>query len=120
LTLWAFSWRENGWRTAGGKPALNKELIDYILTLIETREQSGQPVRIEYVKGHSGDVGNDGADALAVAGCDLPEEQERDWVTLKRTYKLVKEPAADSIMDVDLDDFILSDEDLMKEIEEGD
>ena len=31
-------------------------------------------------------MGNDGADALAVAGCSFPEEPERDWVRLKRLY----------------------------------
>ena len=90
LIDWAPGWRKNGWRTASGKPALNKELIDYTLTILETRQRSGQPVQIEYVKGHSGDVGNDGADALAVAGCDFPEEPERDWARLKQTYKLEK------------------------------
>lgn len=84
LTEWAFNWRKNGWRTSGGGPVSNKELIDYTLTLLETRQRAGQPVNIEYVKGHSGNVGNDGADALAVAGCDLPEEPERDWVKLKK------------------------------------
>jgi len=90
LTEWAFGWRKNGWRTTAGKPALNKELIDYTLTLLETRQRSGQPVNIEYVKGHSGNVGNDGADTLAVAGCDFPEEPERDWARLKQTYRLEK------------------------------
>jgi hypothetical protein len=86
LTEWSFNWRKNGWRNAAGKPVINKELIDYILTLFETRHRSGQPVRIEYVKGHSGDVGNDGADALAVAGCDHPQMPERDWIGLKTAY----------------------------------
>lgn len=85
MTVWSFNWRKNGWRTAGGKPVTNKELIDYALTLLEFRQRSGQPVRFEYVKGHSGDAGNDGADALAVAGCSLPEMRERDWVGLKET-----------------------------------
>lgn len=119
---------------------VNKELIDYILTLFETRQRSGQPVRLEYVKGHSGDVGNDGADALAVAGCGFPEKSELDWVRLKETYKLEQDPMMDPMMDIDptvsptsgplcqtvgvltmeTQDFILSDEDLMRELEEDD
>ena len=85
-------------------------------------------------------MGNDGADALAVAGCDLPAQPERDWVNLKRTYKLEKDSATHSIMDADLEvgstssslcrvvailthqtqDFILSDEDLLRELENDD
>lgn len=99
---WSLKWRQNGWKNGAGKPVSNKPLIEYILTLFETRQRSGQPVKIEYVKGHSGNVGNDGADALAVAGCDLPEEPERDWVELKSTYKLEKDSAMHSIMGADL------------------
>ena len=138
MTDWSFKWRKNGWRGAGGKPVLNKELIDYTLTLLETRHRSGQPVRLEYVKGHSGDVGNDGADALAVAGCSLPEIPERDWVGLKETHNLEQDmmanlmdginpdvsPALSSLRETSefftnvTQDFILNDEDLMRELEE--
>ncbi|KAF9789798.1 ribonuclease H-like domain-containing protein [Thelephora terrestris] len=117
LTKWCLNWRKNGWRTAGGQPVTNKELIDYTLNLIETRHRSGQPVRLEYVKGHSGDIGNDGADALAVGGCNLPEIPERDWVGLKNAYNAVPDIMAD-FADIDPADFILSDEDLMRELEE--
>jgi len=96
---------------------LNKELIDYILTLLETRQRAGQPVQFDYVKGHSGNVGNDGADALAVAGCSHPEMPERDWEGLKETYS-AEQAMMNSMMDMDPADFILSDEDLMRELEE--
>lgn len=96
---------------------MNKELIDYILTLIETRQRSGQPVQLEYVKGHSGNVGNDGADALAVAGCSLREVPERDWIALKGSYDLEQGVIMDFV-GIDPADFILSDEDLMRELEE--
>lgn len=135
MTRWFFKWRENDWRTSEGKPVLNKELIDYILTLLETRQRSGQPVQLEYVKGHSGDTGNDGADALAVAGCSCLEIPERDWVGLKTAHHLEQDMLADLMKGINPDvslgsslhcrtltsntqDFILSDEDLMKELEE--
>ena len=97
LTEWYVKWRKNGWRNAAGNSVLNKDLIEYTLTLLETRQRSGQPVKIEYVKGHSGDVGNDGADTLAVAGCDLPEEPERSWIRLKQLYDAEKHSMVDSM-----------------------
>lgn len=118
LTVWCFKWRKNDWRGTNGKPVLNKELIDYILTLLETRQRSGQPVQLEHVKGHSGDVGNDGADALAVAGCSLPAMPEKDWVGLKDAYSAEQNMMVD-LTDFDPADFLLSDEDLMKELEEA-
>lgn len=36
----------------------------------------------EYVKGHSGDPGNDGADWMANLGAALPEAPDRDWDAL--------------------------------------
>ena len=80
---------------------MNKELIDYILTLLENRQRSGQPVQFEYVKGHSGDVGNDGADALAVAGCSRPEMPERDWVGLKESHNTEQIMMTDLMMGID-------------------
>jgi len=137
LTEWSLKWRNNGWKTSSGGPVLNKELIDYILTLLETRQRAGQPVQLEYVKGHSGDVGNDGADAMAVAGCARPVMPDRDWVGLKETYS-AEQSMMMNLMDIDpavrlalgalrqpsrvltnaTQDFILSDEDLMRELEE--
>jgi len=119
LTEWSFKWRQNGWRTSGGNPVINKELIDYTLTLLEARQRSGQPVQLEYVKGHSGDKGNDGADALAVAGCSHPETPERDWVGLKEAYLYdAEQKMMADLAGIDPADFILSEEDLMRELEE--
>jgi len=57
---------------------------------------------------------------LAVAGCGFPEKPERDWVRLKKTYNAEQDLMVDLMMDVDPADFILSDEDLMRELEEDD
>lgn len=40
-------------------------------------------IHLEYVKGHSGDQGNDGADHQANLGCVLPVTPEPDWAALK-------------------------------------
>lgn len=49
----------------------NRDLIEKVLGLLEERARvGGQRSRVEFVwvKGHAGDVGNSGADELAVAG----------------------------------------------------
>jgi len=79
---WSLKWRRDGWKDAAGNAVSNRSMIEYILTLLETRKRAGQLVKIEYVRSHSGDIGNDGADALAMTGRNLPEEQERDWAKL--------------------------------------
>ncbi len=59
---WAKSWKENGWRKKDRKPALNPDLWDELLGLIEKHE-----VKINWVKGHDGHPENETCDKMAVA-----------------------------------------------------
>ncbi len=58
---WAASWQKNGWRKADKKPALNPDLWEKLLNLIETHD-----VTIDWVKGHAGHPENERCDKLAV------------------------------------------------------
>lgn len=58
---WAASWKARGWRKSDGKPALNPELWDRLLSLLEIHT-----VRFVWVKGHAGHPYNERCDTLAV------------------------------------------------------
>ena len=58
---WAKTWRKNNWRKADKKPALNADLWEILLNLLETHR-----VEIEWVKGHAGHPENERCDRLAV------------------------------------------------------
>lgn len=58
---WAESWRKNGWRKADKKPALNPDLWEKLLNLLEVHN-----VEICWVKGHAGHPENERCDRLAV------------------------------------------------------
>ena len=58
---WARSWKAKGWKKADGKPALNCELWDRLLTLLDIHE-----VEFVWVKGHAGHPYNERCDTLAV------------------------------------------------------
>ena len=62
LKEWVYSWRKNGWRKADKKPALNVDLWEKLLPLLETHE-----VEFCWVKGHAGHPENERCDALAVS-----------------------------------------------------
>jgi len=63
ITLgWAKSWKAKGWRKADGKPALNPELWETLLMLLDKHE-----VEFVWVKGHAGHPYNERCDALAVS-----------------------------------------------------
>ncbi|MGN0448565.1 MAG: ribonuclease HI [Acutalibacteraceae bacterium] len=62
ITLgWAKSWRANGWLKKDKKPALNSELWEELLNLIEKHD-----VTIEWIRGHAGHAENERCDQLAV------------------------------------------------------
>ncbi len=58
---WINTWKKKGWRTAAGKPVLNKDLWQ------ELDKARLTDIRLEYVKGHSGDPDNDRVDEIAVS-----------------------------------------------------
>ncbi len=62
---WAKSWKKNGWRKADKKPALNTDLWDALLTLMEPHR-----VIIQWVKGHAGYPENERCDRLAVTAAE--------------------------------------------------
>lgn len=59
---WVYGWRARGWRKADKKPALNVDLWELLLPLLETHE-----VHWHWVKGHAENEKNNRCDALAVA-----------------------------------------------------
>ena len=58
---WAQSWKENGWRKADKKPALNSDLWEKLLSLLDYHN-----VTVEWVKGHNEHPENERCDKLAV------------------------------------------------------
>ena len=58
---WAKSWKANGWKKADKKPALNSDLWEKLLALLDTHN-----VNFIWVKGHAGHPENERCDQLAV------------------------------------------------------
>jgi len=65
MTKWLPNWKKKGWKTASKKPVKNVELWKRLDAAVQANEVSWQ-----WVKGHSGDEGNECADALANRGID--------------------------------------------------
>ena len=64
ITEWIHGWKVRGWKTADRKPVKNADLWQRLDALRLLHE-----VQWRWVKGHSGDPGNERADALANRGC---------------------------------------------------
>mgnify|MGYP006271542057 FL=1 len=65
ITEWIESWKARGWKTAARRPVANVELWQEL-----DREAQRHRVHWRWVKGHSGDPGNERADALANLAID--------------------------------------------------
>ena len=65
IKSWLANWKRKGWKTAAKKPVKNKDLWQALDAAAERHE-----IDWRWVKGHSGDPGNDRADELANRGID--------------------------------------------------
>lgn len=61
VTKWIAGWKKRGWKTSQGSPVLNQELWEILDRLNSKR------VDWRYVRGHTGNVGNERCDAIARA-----------------------------------------------------
>lgn len=70
ITEWLENWKKRGWKTASRSPVKNEDLwrrLDAAKAL--------HKIEWKWVKGHSGDSGNDRADKLANMGIDMQGNQ---------------------------------------------
>jgi ribonuclease HI len=70
ITEWLPSWKARGWRTADRKPVKNQDLWERLDQL------AGQhTLRWQWIKGHSGDPGNERVDELANLAIDTMQAE---------------------------------------------
>lgn len=62
---WARSWKAKGWKKADNSPALNSDLWDKLLSLLDYHQ-----VTFVWVKGHAGHPYNERCDVLATTFAD--------------------------------------------------
>ena len=65
VTKWMSNWKRNNWRTASKQPVKNKDLWQALDEAIGQHE-----INWHWVKGHSGNQGNERADQLANQGIE--------------------------------------------------
>jgi Ribonuclease HI len=63
---WVYSWKSKGWKKADKSPALNVDLWQELIELIEFHD-----VTLVWVKGHNGHPMNERCDVLATTEADL-------------------------------------------------
>lgn len=66
ITRWVHGWKRNGWSKSDGGGVLNRDLWETLHALDVARKKSGG-IAWKYVRGHSGNPGNERVDAISVA-----------------------------------------------------
>lgn len=65
ISEWIHGWKQRGWKTAAREPVKNVDLWQAL-----DAAQQQHKIQWRWVRGHSGHVGNERADALANRGVD--------------------------------------------------
>jgi ribonuclease HI len=65
INSWITGWKKRGWKTANRKPVKNQDLWQALDEAVGRHN-----VEWKWVRGHTGDPGNEAADALANRGID--------------------------------------------------
>lgn len=68
---WVYGWRKKGWKRSNGEAALNPDLWEKLLTLLNKHK-----VSFTWVKGHAGHPENERCDELAVEQSKAYKEME--------------------------------------------
>jgi ribonuclease HI len=66
ITQWIWGWRKKGWKTAEGAEVQNRDLFEELLRVVSARAPEGK-IEWKYVRGHTGNPGNERCDEIAVA-----------------------------------------------------
>ena len=66
ITQWIFGWQRNQWKTAEGKDVLNKTIWQELARETRARQERSK-LEWRYVRGHTGNPGNERVDEIAVS-----------------------------------------------------
>ena len=73
ITVWISKWKKNKWKTSARKPVKNLDLWIRLESALDIHQVSWH-----WVKGHSGNLGNEEADKLAQNAIDLAKNNDHD------------------------------------------
>ncbi|MEL6816347.1 MAG: ribonuclease HI, partial [Cyanobacteria bacterium J06598_3] len=67
ITKWIKGWKRKGWKTSAGKAVLNKDLWQQLDEVTQTLRSQDLTIDWRYVRGHTGNPGNERCDEIARA-----------------------------------------------------
>lgn len=92
ITRWIKNWQKKGWKTSQGKPVINQDLWEVLDSL------NSPLIRWQYVRGHSGNEGNERCDHIArnfAEGRKPKLKQTSNWLNSQAKSASTQVPVAD-------------------------
>ncbi|MBW4676453.1 MAG: ribonuclease HI [Desmonostoc geniculatum HA4340-LM1] len=95
VTKWVKGWKKKGWKKSDGNPVQNQDLLEIL------DELNSEQVKWQYVKGHSGNIGNERCDAIArtYASGKIPSLQQLSSTNLYKTLPNTSETNVAKVAD---------------------
>ncbi len=78
VTEWSSKWIKNNWFREDGNPVSNQKEWKRLLEVIDHYKEKNISYEIEWVKGHSGDIGNQIADTLCTIAINMMRNGIKD------------------------------------------
>ncbi|MEH2070434.1 MAG: ribonuclease HI [Nostoc sp.] len=97
VTKWVKGWKNKGWKKSDGKPVQNQDLLETL------DELNSEQVKWQYVRGHSGNIGNERCDAIArtYASGKTPSLQQLSSTNFYKTLPTTSETNVAKVADSD-------------------
>jgi len=108
VTKWVKGWKQKGWKKSDGKPVLNQDLLEIL------DELNSGLVKWQYVRGHSGNIGNERCDAIArcFASGKIPSLQQLSSANCLTVPNSIQEIKVTKLSDSEVDSTIIDTEKL--------
>ena len=107
ITKWVKGWKQKGWKTSTGKPVLNQDLWETLDRLNQQAAHTIPTFQWQYVRGHSGDVGNERCDTIARAFSlgKMPslqqvireDSEEKDMLNSQSATHVTNQPSVETV-----------------------
>src|SRR5690606_722714 len=76
ISKWITNWKKRNWKTADGEPVKNADLWVPLDSAVSRARTMGFDIRFEWIKGHSGNPGNERADQIATIETEKARKPE--------------------------------------------
>lgn len=90
ITKWIKGWKRKGWKTSAGKAVLNQDLWQQLDTVAQALTHQGLSIDWRYVRGHTGNPGNERCDEIARAFSHAQPINLRQYTASTKSKRIAK------------------------------